>query len=301
MELRHIRYFLVVAEEKNFTRAAQRLGISQPPLSMQIKDLEEEIGAELFHRSPSGVELTEVGYAFKNAVQLIPNRVLEAVQLAQSVANGEVGQLRLGFTGTSILNPLIPASIRAFQHSYPNIDLKLEEANSLRLIKALLEDQLDVAIIRAPESTPDALNVQNLLDEPLIMAIPVQLPLSIENQTAPLNILKNYDFILSPRTVSAGLYDAIINACRQAGFEPKIGQNAPQIASILALISANLGVSLVPESTRQLGIAGIQYISIDAPTPFISLAIAYKKKNPSQTAINFASVLNSICREAIKP
>ena len=297
MELRHIRYFLVVAEEKNFSRAALRLGISQPPLSMQIKQLEQEIGTELFLRTPAGVELTEAGMAFKQAVQPIPARVLDAVQLTQRVANGETGLLRLGFTGTAILNPLIPASIRSFQQHYPSVSLKLEEANSLLLIQYLLDDQLDVAIIRAPDSLPDALHVHTLLDEPLVMALPAQLAAGYEPlQALPLSILQDQPFILSPRTVSAGLYDAIETACLAAGFAPRIGQHAPQIASILALVSANLGVSLVPQSSSQLGIGGIQYRAICNPAPAISLAIAYKQQHPSQLAINYASVLQAACR-----
>ena len=298
MELRHIRYFLAVAEDKNFTRAAQRLGMSQPPLSMQIRDLEEELGAELFIRTPHGVELTEAGLAFLKAVQPVQQRVDDAANVVKQVANGEVGQLRLGFTGTSMLNPLIPKCIRYFQQQYPQVSLKLEEANSLLLIDLLLEGQLDVALIRPPKQIPERLWVQHLLDEPLIAALPAETFAADPIQPAlDLTTLQEMNFIISPPSISAGLFDAIFHACRRYGFEPKVGQNAPQIVSILSLISANLGVSLVPESTKQLQIQGVTYRTLLEPTPTVALSIAYQKQSPSQLAINFASVVQTVCRQ----
>lgn len=293
MELRHIRYFIVVAEEKSFTKAALRLGISQPPLSMQIKNLEDEIGTELFYRSAQGVELTPAGEAFLLSVQPIQQRVNDAMQLAQQVANGESGQLRLGFTGTSMLNLLLPKSIRLFQQHYPKIRLKLEEANSLVLMDRLLEDQLDIALVRPPEHVPAGLSLQLLMHEPMLAVLPSGHPLA--HQTSiELNALKQDNFILSPPSISAGLFDAITNACRSHGFEPKIGQNAPQIVSIVSLVAANLGVSLVPDSTKQLGITGVKYLDIQPPKPMVSLALAYRKNTHSQPAINFASLIQSL-------
>ncbi|WP_343683276.1 LysR family transcriptional regulator [Acinetobacter baylyi] len=293
MELRHIRYFLVVAEEKSFTRAAARLGISQPPLSMQIKNLEDEIGTELFYRSAQGTELTPAGKAFLVSVQPIQERVAEAVQLAQQVANGESGQLRLGFTGTSMLNLILPKSIRLFQHQYPKIRLKLEEANSLLLMDRLLDDRLDIALVRPPDHVPEGLHLQLLMHEPLLAVLPIGHPFA-QHQSIQLNALKDDSFIVSPRAISAGLFDAIANACRSHGFEPKIGQNAPQIVSIVSLVAANLGVSLVPESTKQLGITGVKYLHIDDPTPMVGLALAYRKNTHSQIVINFSSLIHSL-------
>src|SRR5690606_29798092 len=131
MELRHIRYFLAVADEGNFTRAAARLGIGQPPLSLQIRDLEAEVGAALFHRLPHGAALTEAGQAFLEAVQPLPGQAAEAVQRARRAARGEAGQLSLGFTGSVALSPLLPACIRAFRQQFPAVDLRVEEANSV--------------------------------------------------------------------------------------------------------------------------------------------------------------------------
>lgn len=205
IELRHIRYFLTVAEEKNFTRAAQRLCMSQPPLSMQIRDLEECIGADLFLRTSQGVVLTEVGQAFLTAVEPLQHQLDDAIQLARHVSNGEVGQLRLGFTGTSMLNPLIPESIRRYQQQYPQVGLKLEEANSLKLIDYVLEDRLDIAIIRPPRQIHSSLAMQQLLNEALIAAVSVRRDLAQGEQPLQVTCLREHEMILS-RAASVQAY-----------------------------------------------------------------------------------------------
>ena len=300
IELRHIRYFLTVAEEKNFTRAAQRLCMSQPPLSMQIRDLEECIGADLFLRTSQGVVLTEVGQAFLTAVEPLQHQLDDAIQLARHVSNGEVGQLRLGFTGTSMLNPLIPESIRRYQQQYPQVGLKLEEANSLKLIDYVLEDRLDIAIIRPPRQIHSSLAMQQLLNEALIAAVSVRRDLAQGEQPLQVTCLREHEMILSPRSVSAGLYDAVTDACQQAGFEPKMGQSAPQIVSILSLVAANLGVSMVPESSQQLQIQGVVYRPFAEPVPTVGLAVIYKQDLATQLAINFASILQMVCHQDAK-
>ena len=255
MELRNIQYFITIAEEQSFSKAALRLGISQPPLSMQIKKLEREIGVELFYRYSHGVALTPAGETFLKMVLPVQNQLKNAVKLTQSTANGELGELRLGFTGTSILNSLIPTAIQAFQQQYPQVNLALKEANSLILIESLLNNELDIAIVRPPAQYPKAITIRNLIDEKLIAALPIQYP--AEDEVVDLAEFKHESFIVSPPEVSAGLYAAILNSCQQHGFTPKIGQQAPQIVSILSLVAANLGISLVPESTQQLKIEGI--------------------------------------------
>src|SRR6202020_1307660 len=134
MELRHIRYFLAVAEERNFTRAAARVGIGQPPLSQQIKDLESEVGAALFHRIPRGAELTDAGRAFLAHVRAVPSQVERAVRLAQRAARGEIGSLRVGYTGSAPFNPIVTGAIRSFRRASPDVDLTLAESNTAHVI-----------------------------------------------------------------------------------------------------------------------------------------------------------------------
>lgn len=300
MELRHIRYFLVVAEEQNFTRAAARLGISQPPLSMQIKQLEQEIGTELFYRTTNGAELTAAGSAFYQAVKPIEQRLQAAVTTTQEVANGSLGTLRLGYTGTAMLHPLLRQVIRLFQQQYPKIQLQLSEANSLILLERLQRDELDIAVVRPPQITPPDLNMQILLTEIMVAALPTEHPCQAMAEI-PLNLLQHDTFIVSPATVSSGLFDAIREACFAHGFEPKMWQNAPQIVSILSLVAANLGVTLVPESAKQLAISGLRYRNISAPTPTVDMALAYPKLTHSQAAINFSSLIHTLLKRPVNP
>ncbi|MEB3753840.1 LysR substrate-binding domain-containing protein [Acinetobacter sp. MD2(2019)] len=301
MELRHIRYFIAAAEEGNLTKAAARLGISQPPLSMQIRDLEDEIGAALFHRSAHGIHLTEAGAAFLNAVKPIQQRAEDAMKIAKRVANGEQGQLNIGFTGSAALNPIVPASIREFQKYYPHVNLRIEEGNSTILIGKVLKDELDLVIVTAKNPVSKDLKIQHLKDEPLVAVISQQHRLANQSITQAFDLqqLHNDAFIMTPLSETGmGLYDALVDACRGVGFEPKIGQHAPQLVSILSLVSANLGVSLVPESSKQLQLSGLKYYNLTEPVPTVALTLAYKTQGPSQCAINFASVIQSLCHQA---
>jgi len=297
MELRHIRYFLAVAEEGNFTRAAARLGIGQPPLSLQIRDLETEIGARLFHRVPHGAELTEAGRAFLERVRPLPERALEAAEAARRAERGETGLLRLGFTGTSVLHPVLGASIRAFRRRFPDVELTLEEANSAVLLGGLEEGRLDAAILRPSLSEASAIQAFALVREHLVAAVPAGHPAASGSSPLDLSLLRNEPLLLTPRRVGTSLHDAAIEACRAAGFEPGIGQSAPQIASVLSLVSAELGFSLVPDALRQLSIAGVVYRDLKGPVPHVELAVAYVRQRPSRLAQNFADMARTAAHE----
>lgn len=297
MELRHIRYFLAVAEEGNFTRAAARVGIGQPPLSLQIKDLEREIGVQLFHRVPHGAELTEAGRAFLEVARQIPVTASDAVRAAQRAARGETGQLTLGFTGTAALNPIVPASIRAFRRRFPDVEMNLEEANSVALVSGLVDGRLDVAILRPAASDPHEIVVSRLTEERLLAALPTSHPAAQGAGHLDLATLASDPLILTPRAVGVSLHDSAVEACRVAGFEPVLGQSAPQIASILSLVSAELGFSLIPASMGELNVNGVIYREIVNPSPRLFLAAAYRRVMPSTLAKNFATVAKAAARE----
>lgn len=298
MELRHIRYFLAVAEERNFTRAAAKLGIGQPPLSLQIKDLEKEVGAKLFHRLAHGAELTEAGQAFFDAVRPIPSSAADAVRAARRASLGETGELNLGFTGTAALNPIVPAAIRSFRRSYPDAELRLDEANTAALVKGLNEGRLDAAILRPAEPPPEGLRIVKLALEPLVAVLPALLAATLGQGDIDLILLKNTPLILTPRVIGTSLHDAALQACRNAGFEPKAGQLAPQIASLMSLVSAELGFALVPASMRQLKVKGVAYRNIQGPAPLVSLAVAHRLDRPSALARNFAQTARKVAQTA---
>jgi len=278
MELRHIRYFLAVAEERNFTRAAQRLGLAQPPLSQQIRDLEAEIGTALFRRVPHGAELTEAGRVFRDQVKALPMIALEAADAARRAAAGQIGQVRLGVTGTAALNPLVPLLIRMFRLEHPGISLKLTEANSIHLREAVLDGRLDVAILRPSRTDPAELSTCPIASEALIAALASAEDPPPEQDSVRLASLAETPLILTPRSIGLGLHDAALEACRAAGFEPHVGQQAPQIVTILSLVSAGLGFSLVPASMRRLRLEGVTYKSLSGEPPcLVSISAAVRR------------------------
>ena len=299
MELRHIRYFIAVAEEGNFTRAAARVGIGQPPLSLQIKDLEAELGVQLFHRVPHGAELTEAGQAFLERVKSIPGCAVDAVEAARRAARGEVGRLALGFPASAALNPIVPAIIRAFRRGFPEVELRLEEADSKTLSAGVIDGRLDAAILRPAlsESERGDLHLQPLVDERLLVALPSGHAAAHEPGEVDLRALREDPVILSPRDIGPSLHNAVLNACREAGFEPKLGQPAPQIVSILSLVSAEMGFSLVPECMRQLRVSGVVYRPIAPPVPHVRLAIAYKSSQPSRVIRSFTTMALTIAKD----
>lgn len=294
MELRHIRYFLAVAEERNFTRAAVKLAINQPPLSQQIKALEAEIGEQLFYRLAHGAELTPAGEAFLAHVQPLPQLAHEAMRAARRAARGETGQLLIGFTGTATMNPAVTTTIREFRRHYPDVELKLTEANSAMLSAMLLEQRLDVAILRPTSPRPEDLKIQHFVDEALVAVLPGKHPAAKTRGTLNLALLKDDPFILTPRMIGPNLHDAAIDACQAAGFAPVMGQVAPQVVSILALVSAELGVSLVPDSMRHLNIPGLSFHAIRKTSSRLSLALAYRAQRPSAAVKNFIRIGRSV-------
>ncbi|KAB7769699.1 LysR family transcriptional regulator [Xanthomonas maliensis] len=273
MELRHLRYFLAVAEEGNFTRAALRVGIGQPPLSQQIQTLERELGTPLFRRTHSGAELTPAGTAFLGEVRRVLADVDRAAETARRVARGESGRLRLGFTASAAFSPVVPRLIRDFRRRWPQVELLLDETNTTSLLQGLVDGRLDAAFVRYGLSTPPDLQLLRFADEPMKIAVPAAHPLAARD-SAPLAALAGEPFILFPRSFGSSLYDEILAACRESGVTLHITQEAPQMSSIINLVAAELGVSVVPASTAQLQRAGVRYLDIEGRMPLARLALA---------------------------
>ncbi|WP_158807168.1 LysR family transcriptional regulator [Beijerinckia sp. L45] len=288
MELRHIRYFLVVAEELNMTRAAAKLGMAQPPLSQQIKDLEAEVGALLFHRVAHGVELSEAGRAFLAMVETIPTQTERAKFAAQSASRGEMGSLQVGLSGSGVFSTLVPAVIRAFRNRYPRVEVGLEERNSAELIKGLRDNELDVVFLRPGTEPVAGLQMDIVSEEPLLAVLPAGHP-AAQRPDFSLSAMRDDRFILFPRTIGP-LFDSVMSACRNAGFEPVLGQPAFHIGSIVTLVAAELGVSIVPSSMRQLHHDGVTFRDLPDDVPSIKLAIARRRGDTSLAVRNFVSL-----------
>ncbi|MBY5832398.1 LysR family transcriptional regulator [Rhizobium ruizarguesonis] len=292
MELRHLRYFLAVAEEGNFTRAAGKLGIGQPPLSQQIRDLEREVGAALFHRVPHGAELTAAGTAFLGEAKASLAAAEKAKLVAQSANRGETGRLSLGFTASSAFNPVVSTTIRRFRARWPEVQLSLTEMNTLALMQKLERGELDAAFMRPGLDDPAGIRLRRLPDEPMVIALPASHPLARRSEL-PLAALADEPFILFPRLVGLSLYDDVVLACRKAGFELTVAQEAPQISSVVNLVAADLGVSIVPASISQIKLEGVAYRPIEGPPAVARLALAILKTHRSPVTENLISLLST--------
>lgn len=268
MELRHLRYFIVVAEEGHVTRAAQRLGMQQPPLSQQIRALERELGVQLFRRKPRGVELTDAGKVFLERSREILDDVDRAFASTRRTARGEQGRVVVGFTSSAPFHPFVPRVIRSFREMSPLVSLILEESGSSELVQGLHNESIDAAFIRSPEADLDGLLVRPLLEEDMVVALPAGHRLARdEHVPLALDALASETFVLYKRPGGPGLYDTIIAACRNAGFSPRVGQEAPRILSTLNLVAAGIGVSIVPASLRRLQMDGVMYRKLSGSTP----------------------------------
>jgi len=254
LEFRHLRYFLALAEELHFGRAAQRLAISQPPLSVAIQQLEASVGARLFDRDSKGVRLTPAGQAFRTSAQALLARAEDACAQAREVQAGEVGRLRLGFVGSTLFNGL-SAWLQAFQASHPKVEVIVIELNSQDQIDALLQEELDLGLVHT-DRLPPALACQPLYSEPFLACIPANHPGAAMSEI-PLASLSDQPFILFSRKGSPDYHARIVEICRQHGsFNPRLQHEGRHWLSVVSLVAQGLGVSIVPAAFQQAGIQG---------------------------------------------
>lgn len=260
MDLRHLRYFVAVAEEGHVTRAAERLGLQQPPLSQQIKALEAELEVQLFRRKPRGVELTEAGESLLVDARRILAEVEAALAKAKRTARGEQGRVAVGFTASAPFHPFVTRVIRDFRAGHPLVAMTLEESGTAELVAALRAERLDVAFVRSTAPESEGVAFYDLLEEPMVAALPARHRLARPARRGlRLADLAGEPFVLYRRAAGPGLYDAIVGACRAAGFSPRVEQEAPRVAATLNLVAAGLGVTLVPRSLAGLQAEAIAY------------------------------------------
>ncbi|MDN4574712.1 LysR family transcriptional regulator [Pandoraea cepalis] len=289
MELRHLQYFIAVAEERHFTRAAARVGIQQPPLSLQIRQLEAELGGPLFVRLPRDVVLTELGEAFLPEARQVLERVARVKRRMQQISRGEAGQIRIGFAGATYFEPRIPAWIRDFRARYPDVQLHPQQSNTASLLTALVDEAVDVAFVRTPFEVPPGIVMVPVVDEPMVLVLPLGHAMCARKRV-PLAALARDEFILLPREISPALYDRTIAACESAGFHPKLGQEAPQITSIVPMVAAGFGVSLVPASVSQIRTPGMGFWPIEGDVPLAPISLAYRAEHASAAIDRFIAM-----------
>ena len=272
MEFRHLRYFAAVAETLNFGRAAARLHISQPPLSRQIQALEQELGTRLFTRGTRGVRLTAAGRALVPEARRLLREVDAIVEGAQHLAEGGVGAVRIGFISTASYN-VLPRVLPEFHRRRPGIRLHLHEATSDAQGALLRELEIDIGLL-VPPVVEAGVRYVPLMREPLVAALPARRRWP---QRLALAALAQEPFILFPRQAGAGLYDLIVDYCSDAGFTPRIEQEAIQMPTIVSLVAAGMGVALVPASLRHMRRTGVVYRRLAETSPLMEVGLAWRE------------------------
>jgi len=286
MELRHLRYFVAVAEELHFGRAAERLGLAQPPLSQQIQALERGIGVLLLDRTKRRVELTAAGEIFLQESRKILAAADHAMLAARRAARGEIGTLAVGFV-SSVVYGKVTSIFRIMQVEYPEVRLLLQDLNSAEQVEAMKAYRLDVGLVRPPVEADDSLITQVLWREPLVVVLPRTHRLCGKKRIA-IEELSEESFLI---VHSPGFLDQLVRICALAGFFPHIVQEAHSTPTIVNLIAAGMGVSIVPASLRNLHRQGVVYRSIEPPAPTIDLAVMWRKGDRSPALHSFLQIV----------
>lgn len=287
MELRHLRYFMAVAEELHFGRAADRLFMAQPPLSQQIRQLEREIGVQLFERTNRRVELTAAGKAFMLETRVILERVDQAVQNAQRVSRGEAGWFGVGFVASATYD-VLPIILRRFREQYPDIELVLMELSGVEQGPALSEKKIHVGFSRLPARESGIL-FEKVAEESLMVAVPASHRLA-RQETLRLGELDGEPFILFPHQPESNYAEYVVRLCNDAGFDPRIVQKTGEIQTAISLVDAGIGVSIVPAAAENIHREGVVYRPIAAPSPIIELTMGYREFDPSPVLPHFLDI-----------
>ncbi|MDD2059925.1 LysR substrate-binding domain-containing protein [Pseudomonas sp. GD03860] len=292
MELRHLRYFIAVAEELHFGRAAQQLGISQPPLSQQIQALEQELGARLFERTNRRVALSEAGRLFLEEARRVLAQVDKAADVARRAQLGELGEMKIGFTSSAPFNSSISAAIYTFRQRFPAVHLNLNEMSSQAVADALLDESIDVGLMR-PLALPENLVAAELLREPLVAIINATHPLARGSEGGlHMAALANEPFVFFARSYGSGLYAQLLSLARQAGFSPHFAQEASEAMTIIGLVSAGLGVSVLPASFQRMRMEGVVYRTLLDRDAMTAVWVVQRRQSTSAMARAFVSLLS---------
>jgi DNA-binding transcriptional LysR family regulator len=288
MELRHLRYFVAVAEELHFGRAASRLFIVQPSLSQQIRQLEEELGFPLLKRTRRSVELTDAGRVFFVSAQNILAQVQEAKRAALRAYRGEVGRLVVGYISSSTYD-LLPAMLRAYRERFPHVEVALRELTTPIQVKALEENELQIGLMRLPINTP-LVNVEVVRREPIVCVLPEEHPLAARERIA-MPMLAHEPFVLQSRQHGGGYYVQLMKLCLAAGFSPNVVQEVTETHTIVGLVAAGIGISLVPQSIRNIRSEGIVYRELEGTATMTEIALAWRRDAQHSAIVqNFLTV-----------
>lgn len=298
MELRSLRYFVALAEELHFGRAARRLAITQPPLSQAIAQLERELGVRLFDRTRRKVALSHAGGTFLDEARATLERAARAVDLAQRAERGEVGRLAVGYIAATAYT-LLPLVLRDFMRSFPGVKLELRELALPEQTGALLRRDIDVALLRPPVAEAE-LASETILAEPFVLALPARHPLAALRRV-PARRLAGEPMILFPRQPGLVFHDLVMGFCLRHGITPRVAQEANQTHTVVGLVSAGIGVALVPASTQRIGLGGVAYRPLREKTPPSRTALAWRRGDASPVLAAFLDVSRRAAKQVNSP
>lgn len=292
MDLRQLRYFVAVAEELSFTVAARRLNISQPPLSMQVMALESEIGVQLIDRTHRSIALTEAGKVFLEQARQTLSLLANGVELTQRAGRGEAGLLRVAFTGSVPLVPGFAALIKAFRREWPLARLQIEHMPTGTQLQALEEGRIDVGLLRpSPQFRPPAhLMLTEFWRDELRVVLPEGHALTRISGPIAVRSVASEPLILFPRGIGCGLHDHVLSLCNQAGFVPQVVYEAREGTTIVGLVAAGVGISLLPTAYAQLGTSGVRYAPLEPSHAASQLFLAHRTDAPSQLVERFVTL-----------
>ena len=288
LELRHLWYFVAVADELSFSRAAVRVGIAQPPLSQQIQRLEDSLGCRLFERSARRVQLTEAGKLLAPEARRLLADAAHTAQLVRSAGRGEIGTLHIGYWASTLFSPL-PIAVRRFRERFPGVAVRLRELYPPDHVDAIRTGAIDIAILREPEPV-DGIAGLPVLIEPLLAALPADHRLARRKAIAPA-LLRDEPFVLFPRDALPGLHDKLLALCRSAGFEPRVVQEVEAWNTIASLVEAGIGVSLIPASFEGRRTGGLVYRPLTGPQVRTTTSACWRATGASRAAEAFLEVL----------
>ncbi|HLV88589.1 MAG TPA: LysR family transcriptional regulator [Candidatus Sulfotelmatobacter sp.] len=292
IEIRHLRYFLAVAETLHFGKAADKLRMAQPPLSQQIKNLERMLGYSLFDRTTRGVKLTIAGHFFAERARDTLLKLQDDVEMTRRLASGQEGILNIGFSGSVMLTAL-PKAIKAYRRLRPNVELRLRELVTAEQIPVLLDGTLAVGFLRDGEPR-DGLRLETLLREPYIAVLPANHALARKKWVAPAD-LKDEPFVLFARRMGALAYDRTMACCEDSGFRPTLVQEAPQWPTVLRLVAAGLGISLAPTCVGHLTMPGVAYRKLRSRR-WSSVDIGMKSDSSNPAAEAFLEIVRPVLK-----
>ena len=296
IELRHLRYFVAVAEELHFGRAAQRLHIAQPPLSQQIRKLEETVGHSLFQRTSRNVKLTAAGEELLKRAQQTLRKVAEDIDNTRRVGRGEVGTLTVGFIASSMLT-VFPQMLSAYRRQFPEVELRLREFYTSGLLRALRDGTADIGFTRDAGSDEDGVHTEVLLPEAYLAVVPIRHPLA---QRASLRVsdLRTEPFVLFSPSVGQSAWDKVQRLCRQGGFRPRVVQEAPHWLSILRLVSAGLGVTIAPVCVAGIADDQVRCLRLRDAKIFSHLELAYREDTLTELKSTFLALARKTFKHA---